>query len=56
MKESNLTTKDNKKQELKERKHKKSIKELAQDSGILGFQSCIKHKMTQRRRKKCWKM
>jgi hypothetical protein len=53
MKESNLTTKDNQKQELKEIKHKKSIKELAQNSGILGFQSCIKHKMTQRRRKKC---
>jgi hypothetical protein len=56
MKESNLTTKENKKQELKERKHKKSIKELAQDSEFLGFQSCIKHKMIQRRRKKCLKM
>jgi hypothetical protein len=34
MKESNLTTKNNKKQELKERKSKKNIKEQAKDSGI----------------------
>ncbi len=31
MKESNLTTKNNQKQELKERKYKKGIKELAKD-------------------------
>jgi hypothetical protein len=34
MKESNLTTKNNQKQELKERKSKKNIKEQAKDSGI----------------------
>jgi hypothetical protein len=52
MKESNLTTKNNKKQELKERKYKKGIKELAKDPGILGFQSCFKHKMTQTRERR----